>query len=633
MTDPAIRATRVGRTIVVGAGVAGLMVAHELAARGLPVLLLSLSPAAHARSSAARSGISAPLDDGTDARRHLLDSLRAGGFAAPRAAVNAMVRAAPGLVDRLDRAGVPFLRTATGDLARFAHAGAAVPRTVLAGADTGRQLLGVLDDQVRRWEGVEARDGRGARLAGEPMVRRLEHWDLAALVQDDHGAVVGVVARERRTLRCKALRGDAVCLATGAATGLFVPMAQVATASGAGVAVAWRAGAAIANAEAVAGHPTAVSTRDGGFALAEGLRGEGARIWVPRAPDDARPPQTIPERERDYPLEALAAGPDGPSRTEAARALFALGVDAPLTPETPAAYVDLAALDARALDTRLGRVLAAAGASRDDRGRWLPLRVFPRLHAPLGGLWVDHEPDPDGLLRADSPRNHATNLPGLYAVGACAALYHGAGLLGGDALLASLFGATRAAAAIVSHRAALASSAEGLPGSLFDRAEAAADAARAELFAREAPGDSPSPFALQGELARAMTRALTGGADALEQGQEEIASLAGRARSAALADRGTTLNQSAEQALHLDHLLTLAAVVLAARARPSDAADLPRRRSLALADGGEILFVGRLAYDCAGRSVEVTDLVDDPPGGPPGSEPATPAATAEQEAR
>jgi len=376
-----------------------------------------------------------------------------------------------------------------------------------------------------------------------------------------------------------------------------------------------------------------VSTHDDGFALAEGLRGEGARIWMPRAPGDTRSPQAIPERERDYPLAGLAAGPEGPSRTEAARVLFALGVDAPLTPETPAAYVDLAPLDARALDARLGRVLAAAGASRDQRGRWLPLRVFPRVHAPLGGLWVDHEPGQNGLLRAESPRNHATTLPGLYAVGACSALYHGAGLLGGDELLASLFGATRAAAAITSYRAALGRSAEGLPGSIFDRAESAADAARAELFAREAAGDGPSPFALQGELARAMTRVMTGGADALEPGQEELASIAERARAVALADRGTTLNQSAEQALHLDHLLTLAAVVLAARARASSASGPSRRRSLALADGGDVLFVGRLAYDCAGTRVEVTDSIDDALDGPPGSEPASPAATAEQETR
>jgi len=619
---------RVGRAIVVGAGVAGLMTAHELAARGQPVLLLSLSPAARARSAAARGGINAALDD-ADTGQHLKDALRAGAFAAPPAAVRAMVRAAPGLVARLDRAGVPFLRTTTGSFARFAHAGARVARTVLAGADTGRQVLGVLDDQVRRWEGVEARNERGLRLVGEPMVRRLEHWDLAALIQDDNGVVVGVVARERLTLRCKALRGDAVCLATGSAIGLFVPLGQVASASGAGVALAWRAGAAVASAEAVACHPTAVLTHDDGFALAEGLRGEGGRLWVPRDPDDARPPAAIPERERDYPLEGLGDGQGGPSRSEAARALFSLGVDAPGTPGARAAYVELAALDPRALDARLGRLLAAAGAERDASGRWLPLRIFPRIHAPLGGLWVDHEPAPDGALRADSPRNHATSLPGLYAVGGCAALYHGAGLLGGDDLLACLFGATRAAAAMTSYRAALVRRAEELPGSVFERVEAAADAERAERLGRGDAGEGASPFAMQRELARAMTRALTGDAEAIEQGQEALGAIAARAQAAALADRGTTLNQCAEQALHLDHLLTLAAVVLAARARARDASGPPRRRSLALADGGEVLFVGRLAYDCAGTHVEVTDLVE----GAPGGEPAAPAPAPQPEAR
>jgi len=618
---------RVRRAIVVGAGVAGLMAAHELAARGQPVLLLSLSPAARARSAAARGGINAALDE-ADADQHLQDTLRAGAFAAPPAAVRAMVRAAPGLVARLARAGVPFLRATPGGFARFAPAGARVPRTVLAGADTGRQVLGVLDAQVRRWEGVEARDERGLRLVGEPMVRRLEHWDLAALIQDDNGVIVGVVARDRRTLRCRALRADGVCLATGSAVGLFVPLGQVASASGAGVALAWRAGAAVASAEAVACHPAAVLTHDDGFALAEGLRGEGARIWMPRDPDDARPPAAIPEGEREYPLDGRGDGHGGLPRAEAARALFSLGGDAPAAPGGRAAYVELAALDPRALDARLGRVLAAAGAERDASGRWLPLRVFPRVCAPLGGLWVDHEPAPDGALRADSPRNHATSLPGLYAAGGCAALYHGAGLLGGDDLLACLFGATRAAAAMTSYRAALARRAEDLPGAVFERGEAAAEAERTARLGQGDAGEGVSPFALQRELARAMTSALTGDADALEQGQEALASIAARARAVALADRGTNLNQCAEQALHLDHLLCLATIVLAARARPRDRDGSPRRRSLALADGGEVLFVGRLAYDCAGRRVEVTDLVADPPAGEPSAPaPAQPPET------
>ena len=69
-----------------------------------------------------------------------------------------------------------------------------------------------------------------------------------------------------------------------------------------------------------------------------------------------------------------------------------------------------------------------------------PMRVFPAVHYTMGGLWVDFERSADGSLVMGSPRNQATNIPGLYAVGEADYQYHGANRLGANSLLSCIWG-------------------------------------------------------------------------------------------------------------------------------------------------------------------------------------------------
>src|SRR5258707_8504789 len=102
--------------------------------------------------------------EGDSAWQHFDDAVYGGDFLANQPPVKAMCDAAPGIIDLLDRMGVPFNRTPEGllDFRRFG--GTLYNRTAFAGATTGQQLLYALDEQVRRYE-------------SEGKVKKYEHWE------------------------------------------------------------------------------------------------------------------------------------------------------------------------------------------------------------------------------------------------------------------------------------------------------------------------------------------------------------------------------------------------------------------------------------------------------------------------
>jgi succinate dehydrogenase / fumarate reductase flavoprotein subunit len=121
----------------------------------------------------------------------------------------------------------------------------------------------------------------------------------------------------------------------------------------------------------------------------------------------------------------------------------------------------------------------------------------------MGGLWVDFEKDPtSGGMRWDSPRNHATSIPGLYACGECDYGYHGANRLGANSLLSASFSGRVAGESVVAYLRGLSSHTEALEQGVFDGAVAAQ--ARINQGLMRSRG-SENPYALHGELGRLMT--------------------------------------------------------------------------------------------------------------------------------
>src|SRR3982751_3202265 len=167
---------------IVGGGLAGLAAAMKIAEAGHSVELFSVVPVKRSHSVCAQGGINGAVNtkgEGDSTWVHFDDTIYGGDFLANQPPVKAMCDAAPGIIDLLDRMGVPFNRTPEGllDFRRFG--GTLYHRTAFAGATTGQQLLYALDEQVRRYEV----DGH---------VHKYEGWEFLSAVIDGKGSCRGI---------------------------------------------------------------------------------------------------------------------------------------------------------------------------------------------------------------------------------------------------------------------------------------------------------------------------------------------------------------------------------------------------------------------------------------------------------
>ena len=159
---------------MVGGGLAGLAAVIKIAEMGGEVDLFSIVPVKRSHSVCAQGGINAAKNlkgEGDSTWKHFDDTVYGGDFLGNQPPIKDMCEAAPGIIDLLDRMGVPFNRTPEGllDFRRFG--GTLYNRTAFAGATTGQQLLYALDEQVRRYE-------------SEGKVKKYEHWEFLSAVLD-----------------------------------------------------------------------------------------------------------------------------------------------------------------------------------------------------------------------------------------------------------------------------------------------------------------------------------------------------------------------------------------------------------------------------------------------------------------
>lgn len=645
---------KVRRVAVVGGGVAGLMTALELVGAGVPVEILSTLPARRAPSAGSQAGLNAVVDpygQGDSFEAHVEDTLARGEYLAHQPPVRAMVEAAPGLVELFDRMGVPFNRTGEGRPAARRLPGSSFARAVFSGATTGSQILSALDDQIRRFEGELTTDDRGGSLQGEPLVRRLEGFDFVRLVLDDSGVCIGIVAQDLRTMTIKAMPYDAVVLATGGFASIFGGSSAGVASNGAAIAAAMAQGAAFANAEFVQIHPTAIHGSGPPRLISEAARSDGARLWVPKDPKDARAPRDISERERDYFLERLypewgnRAAPD-----VAARAIARLCIQdgagvwsAKASSNERSVYLDLSHERPALVRERLGNVAHVCSLYAGVNVNEAPVKVFPAVHATLGGLWVDYEANDAGQIVRGSARNHATNIPGLYAVGDAAYQYDGAQRLPGNGLLAAAFGGALCSSAVVTYRAAMARSAFDLPRSIFERSEKVAMETYAKtLSANQDASNAENAYVIADELGEILLRDafLEREDSALDKAAAAVDALAERAALVKVSDGATHMNQEAPFARNLSGRLLLARVLLkSARARaesrgahfkPGAERDDARwlRSSIALvSEGGDVRLGDEIEYRCAGTPVKARSAIDTRLKTPGAREIAKPHAT------
>jgi L-aspartate oxidase len=370
--------------VVIGGGAAGLMACLELPGH-LRVLLLSKEHAPRSASRWAQGGIAAVTrpDDSFDS--HIEDTLRAGAGLCDRRSVELLVREAPACVQRLLELGMAFDRHGQ-ELSTTLEAAHSHRRVLHAQDRTGRALVEVLEQEVRRRPGVVLRQG----------VLALQLWMEA-------GICVGLQVLDGNHIHW--LRARAVVLASGGGGHLFAHTTNPAQSCGDGVVMAWQAGALIRDLEFVQFHPTALMLPGAPhFLISEAVRGEGARLI-----DD----------QGHSPVDALAGGDLAPrdqvSRS-LARCMQEQGVER--------LWLDLRPVGETRLEQQFPTILERCRALGLEP-TLAPIPIAPAAHYWMGGVSTD--------LQA------ATTVPGLFAVGevACTGV-HGANRLASNSLMECL---------------------------------------------------------------------------------------------------------------------------------------------------------------------------------------------------
>jgi L-aspartate oxidase len=391
--------------LIIGAGLAGLFTALKLAPK--PVTVLCRRPPGEAACSAwAQGGIAAAVCAGDSPAFHTADTIAAGAGIVDPEIARLLAKAAPACIDDLVTLGVPFDRDAKGRLACGQEAAHSRPRIVHVSGD--RAGAAIMEALVRAAQAT-------------PSIRILKGFEATDLALR-HGRVTGVWARDGKG-GVHLIRAPEVILATGGIGGLYEMTTNPTAMRGAGLGMAARAGAVIADPEFVQFHPTALKTgRDPAPLATEALRGAGAILVTERG-------------ERFMPAvheDAELAPRDVVARAIHARLMAGSRV-----------FLDCRKAIGAAFPERFPTVHAACRAAGIDPVTE-PLPVAPAAHYHMGGIATDA----DGR----------TSLPGLWAVGEVAATgAHGANRLASNSLLEGLVFGARIARALKASPAAEAS--------------------------------------------------------------------------------------------------------------------------------------------------------------------------------
>jgi L-aspartate oxidase len=389
--------------VVIGSGIAGLRAAIALAPIGR-VLILTKAEPTESNTGYAQGGIAVALGDDDSPVLHAADTVRAGDGLCDEDAVRVLVEQGPPYVTELVEWGTRFDRDADGRLSRGREAAHSVRRVLHAGDTTGREIARVL------WQ----------RVSALPTVETANHALVTELLVED-GHVAGVRFFDQLGFPRDA-RARATLLATGGAGHVFKETTNPPVATGDGVALAFHAGARVADLEFVQFHPTALNVRGAPrFLISEALRGDGARLINGRG-------------------EAFMTRyhPDGDL---APRDVVARSIVREMEQTGGLVFLSLAHLDPDYIVHRFPTIADMCRQISLDLATD-PIPVGPAAHYIMGGVQTDQW--------------GRTSIPGLFAAGevACTGV-HGANRLASNSLLEGLVFGARAALAMQQPPAAL----------------------------------------------------------------------------------------------------------------------------------------------------------------------------------
>ena len=393
--------------LIVGSGLAGLSAALHLAPTHR-VAVLTKRALNDGSSAWAQGGIAAVLAAGDSFDAHVQDTLVAGAGLCDPEATRFVVEHAPEAIGWLRELGVPFSeasREEGGGLHLTREGGHSQRRIVHVTDATGAAVQQVLIERVRR----------------TPNITLFEHHTLVDLVTGtklglDDPACVGLYALDDTTDEVLAFRAPHTILATGGAGKVYLYTTNPDTATGDGIAAAWRAGCRVSNMEFIQFHPTCLyHPHAKSFLISEAVRGEGGLL---KLPDGTRFMPKHDQRAELAPRDVVARAIDFEMKKH--------GLDC--------VHLDISHQPAAFLQEHFPNILARCAELGIDITRE-PIPVVPAAHYTCGGVLSD--------------LSGRTDIEGLYAIGetACTGL-HGANRLASNSLVECMVFARAAAGAI-----------------------------------------------------------------------------------------------------------------------------------------------------------------------------------------
>ncbi len=390
--------------VIVGSGLGGLSVALHLA-KTRKVAVISKRSLLDGASNWAQGGIAAVLDSGDSYEEHISDTLVAGAGLCDEAATRYIVEHGREAIEWLIEQGVPFTRDNTAEFGyHLTREGGHSQRRIIHAADaTGHAVQVALEQQARSHSNITLLENHYAI----DLITSAKLGDKSIAPQ-----CLGLYVQNIKTGKVITLAADHTVLATGGAGKVYLYTTNPDTATGDGIAMAWRAGCRVANMEFIQFHPTCLyHPYAKSFLISEAVRGEGGVLKLPVEAGDQAGVRFMPghdERAELAPRDIVARAIDFEMKK---RGLDHVDLD--ISHQTPEFLKEhFPTIHARCLE--LGIDITKQ-----------PIPVVPAAHYTCGGIVTD--------------MSGRTDLLGLYAVGETAYTgLHGANRLASNSLLECL---------------------------------------------------------------------------------------------------------------------------------------------------------------------------------------------------
>ena len=539
--------------LVIGAGGAGLRAAIEASAAGVKVGLICKSLLGKAHTVMAEGGMAAAMgnvDDRDSWKVHFADTMRGGQYVNNWRMAELHAKEAPSRVHELEAWGAVFDRTKEGKISQRNFGGHRYPRLAHVGDRTGLELIRTLQDH-----GIH-----------QGITVHMEYTIVSLLKDGDR--VVGAFGYDRERGRFRIFKAKAVVVCTGGLGRAYAVTSNSWEGTGDGVSLAYHAGAELLDMEFIQFHPTGMIWPPSvkGILVTESVRGEGGvlrnkdgkRFMYDDIPDNYKSQtSTDPEEGWRYTQNDKNAKrpPELLTRDHVARCINR-EVKAGRGSPHGGVFLDISWIKEkipnsaehikRKLPSMYHQFMQLANLDITKE----PMEIGPTTHYAMGGIRVNGE-------------TQATNVPGLFAAGECAAGLHGANRLGGNSLSDLIVFGKRAGEYAAKYAK------ENSAGKVNDAQVEAAYKEAVEPFERPAGGSTEGPYQVQYDLQNMMQAnvGIVRLQNEMEFALDGIAKLKARAAKVAVLGH-LEYNPGWHTAIDLKHLLTCAEAITIVFAGP-----------------------------------------------------------------